>query len=797
MLGIIVGAISVTTLIIQAPKLKASMLNSPLTTTIYDNNGKPVSKLFHEENRIKIDIKNVPKTMKEAVTSIEDRRFYKHSGIDIHRMAGAAIHDIKKGKLAEGGSTITQQVVKRSILSPKKTFGRKIQEAWLALQLERKYSKDQILDMYLNKNYYGERAYGLATASETYFGTKDISKLNVSQMALLAGLPNAPSANNPYTHPKKAADRRDHVLDAMVDTDAITKTQAKKAESIPMKDLVVKKKKPKKNDDTYEAFVDTVYRQLVKDKKVVSEKQFFQGGLKIHTTLDKNVQKKVYELIHSDEIDYPDKYFEAGISVIDTQSGAVRAVGGGRHFKAITYTNYGSQVKNQTGSTMKPVIDYGPAIEHLKWSTAHPITDEPFHYKGSKHKEIHNWDGGYKGSMTLRNALAYSRNIPALKTMYAVGKDQAVEFAENLGLDFKKPVYDPVAIGSYDPGATPLQMAGAYAAFGNKGVYHEPYTVTKINFPDGKTIKPDHPSHTAMHDSTAYMITDILKSVIEYGTGNSIQLPGLPVAGKTGSVGLSEKFRKKHDIYDTSGYSDEWFTGFTTQYTAAIWTGYPSLTAGGKVHYMSSDASKNIAKVFFERLMAGISADQVADFQRPDSVAALANGEFSAKGEAVSGSTEHNEQSKTEQPEKQSPDESKTKQDKEDQDEKDANESDESQHQKDQSKDKDKEKENKKDQNNGHNKDKGSDDSKDNGHQDHPGKGNGNGNDNDNGSGNGNGSGDDNDKGNGNDGNDDGGGQGGGNPGGDDQGDSGGSGNNNGGDNGKGNGDDDNGQGGN
>jgi penicillin-binding protein 1A len=242
--------------------------------------------------------------------------------------------------------------------------------------------------------------------------------------------------------------------------------------------------------------------------------------------------------------------------------------------------------------------------------------------------------------------------------MYAVGKDKAVNFAEKLGLDFQKPVYDPVAIGSYEPGATPLQMAGAYAAFGNKGVYNEPYTVTKIVFPDGKTIKPKHLSHTAMHDYTAYMVTDVLKSVIEYGTGKSIQLPGLPVAGKTGSVGLSDEFRAKHGIIDTGGYSDEWFTGYTTQYTASIWTGYPSLTKDGKVHYMSSIESKNIAKEIFEKLMADISDENVPDFEKPDSVVDIGGGELAVRGEqstSTSEPSENSQQQKTEEPKKQSP----------------------------------------------------------------------------------------------------------------------------------------------
>lgn len=632
LLALAAGGVGVLAVIHNAPDLNPELLDAPLSTTIYDKDNKAKTTLYHKENRSKIDIKKVPQTMKDAVISIEDRRFYKHSGIDLHRIAGAAVTDIKEGRLAEGGSTITQQVVKRVALSANKTFTRKIQEAYLSLKLEQKYSKDQILEMYLNRIFYGNQAYGIATASETYFGTKDLNKLNLSQMAILAGLPNAPATYDPFKHPKKAAERRNKVLQTMLDTGSITQKQAQKAKSQKVKGLLDPSEKNKNDSDKmYKAFEDTVYHELVNElsgqmSKKEIEKEFYQGGLKIYTTLDSDAQKHVYQLLHSDKVAYPGKYFNAGLSLIDTQNGSVRAVGGGRKFKSIGDYNYGSQQKRYPGSTIKPIMDYGPAVDYLKWSTYHPIKDEPFHYKGRKHKEIHNWDQDYDGELTLRQALARSRNVPALKTFYEVGNDKARDFAKGLGIQFKdETIPDASAIGSFEPGVSPMQLAGAFAAFGNEGVYHKPYTIRKVVFPDGRTIEPDHEPKAAMHDYTAYMITDMLKSVItdSHGTGTQVNLPGLPVAGKTGSVGLDQKFKKKHNVQDSSSLSDEWFTGYTSEYTASVWTGYPSLAdKDGNVHYMDRN-TKKVAIALFNQLMNEVSSQNVKDFKMPDSVKKL------------------------------------------------------------------------------------------------------------------------------------------------------------------------------
>ena len=617
-LMMVVGVVSVAVMIHDAPKLNADNLQFPQSTRIYDEDGEQIDTLFHEENRINVSIDDVPEKVQNAILSIEDKRFYDHKGIDIRRLAGAAVSNFKNGWGAEGGSTLTQQVIKRTVLSPEKTLKRKVQEAWLALKLEKKYSKDEILEFYLNNVYYGHGAYGIKTASVTYFGEEDLSELSISQAALLAGLPNSPSATDPFKHPERAEERRDKVLAAMVDNGFINENQLAEAKDEAVKDIVLKEEKKQENDNPYNAYVDAVYEQLVNEDKVVSDEEFFQGGLKIYTHLDSDAQQATYDLLHSEDIAYPDDDFEAGLSLVDTETGAIKAIGGGRNFKAIRYSNYGSHIKHHPGSTIKPILDYGPAIEHLKWSTSHVLTDEPYEY--SDGTPINEWDGKYWGAVSIRRGLEWSRNIPALKAFQAVGEEKAQAFAAGLGINID-PIYESAAIGGFD-GVSPLQMAGAYAAFGNGGTYNEPSAVKKVVFPDGKEWEPDSKSEKAMEDYTAYMITDMLKTVMTSGTGTQANIAGIPVAGKTGSTNIPQEDREKYGIAD--GLRDAWFSGYTTEYSLTVWTGYPSMkNKDGDVQYIKYDGTQDIAKQLFRELMSEVSSQDVKDFAQPDSVVSV------------------------------------------------------------------------------------------------------------------------------------------------------------------------------
>ena len=617
LVSIVIGAVIVN-MILNTPKLEASDLETPLSTQIYNEDEELIGTVFDEENRVQIDIEDVPDEMKDAIVSIEDKRFYKHNGVDFRRILKAVLANIKHGWGSEGGSTISQQVIKRSVLSSEKTLERKVQEAWLAIELEREYSKDEILELYLNNVYLGNGSYGIKTASKSYF-SKDIKDLNLSQMAMLAGLPNAPSLDDPIKDPERAKQRRNKVIQSMANNKITSEEEAEEAKAVSIEDMLDVNDEEKSTRASYNAFIDTVYNQLIKQGEVISEDEFYQGGLKIYTTVEPELQQAVYDVLHSDDIPYPDDDFETGIALIDTKTGDIRAIGGGRNFKSIRDTNYGAAVKQQPGSTIKPVLDYAPAIEHLEWSTAHMLSDEEYQY--SDGTPIKEWDNEYWGSITMRRALEWSRNIPALKAFQEVGEEKAQEFAKGLGIEID-PIYESSSLGGFD-GASPLQMAGAYAAFGNGGEYNQPLSVKKIVYPDGKEWEPEENKPTeAMQDYTAYMTTDMLKTVITSGTGSQANVPELPIAGKTGSTNIPEDIRNEYGIY--SGLLDSWFVGYTPQYALAVWTGYPSFkNKDGEPQYIIEDGTQHIAKQIFRKLMSEISDPLMDDFEKPDSVISI------------------------------------------------------------------------------------------------------------------------------------------------------------------------------
>ncbi len=598
--GIGLGAL-VTYYIATAPKIDAAKLTDPFLSQVYDQNGKLYASLGAEK-RLRIDYNDLPKTLVDAVTATEDSRFFTHHGIDPRRIAGAIKANITNGFGSEGASTITQQVVERSFLTPEKKIKIKVQEQWLALQLERKYSKEEIMEMYLNKIYYGSGAYGVAKASEIYFGKEDLKELTLPEAAMLAGLPQRPSAYNPFEHPDLMKTRMSTVLDLMVRHGKITAEQASKAKQADIPALLTKSRP---DSSPYEAFLQQVRKEV--DEKV-NGANIYTDGLKIYTTLDSKVQDHVEFLLTDSEenpINYKDDEMQAGMVVLDTKNGAIRAVGGSRNNQGVDGYNFAINGGSQAGSTMKPIMAYGPAIEYNKWSTYQQINDDKPYKIGAS--EVRNYNRSYQGWMSMRDALSKSLNVPALKALNETGVDKAQGFAEGLGINFadgKADIRD--AIGGTKTNVTPLQLAGAYRAFGNEGIYNDPYAVTKVEFPDGKVVELKPEPKAAMSDYTAYMVTDMLKTVMSEGTGKSANISDLPVAGKTGTTNLE----------NVEGSPESWFSGYTTNYTISIWTGYPDKRKPLK--------NTDVPKDLFKNTMTEISKDiDTKDFVKPSSVVEL------------------------------------------------------------------------------------------------------------------------------------------------------------------------------
>ncbi|MBK4858107.1 1A family penicillin-binding protein [Enterococcus faecium] len=617
-------------------------LDATVSSKLYTQDGE----LFEDlgaEKREKISANELPKTLEDAIVSVEDRRFYKHIGVDPIRIIGSALSNFTSGGL-QGGSTLTQQLIKLSFFSTSaedQTLKRKAQEAWMAVRLEQKKSKQEILTYYVNKVYMSNGLYGMETASEMYFGKK-LSELSLPQTALLAGMPQAPSAYDPYVYPDQAKKRRDTVLYTMLQNEKISQTEYDQAVNVPVTDGL--QELTQSDDNT--KIVDNYVKEVINEVQEKTDKNVYTDGLEIYTNLDLDAQKKLYDIVNTDQyVSYPDDEMQVASTLIDTNTGKVKAQIGGRHIaEDVTLgNNLAVNTSRDFGSTMKPVTDYGPAFEYLKYSTGKTITDAPYNYEGTS-TPVGNWDNQYMGTITLRQALYLSRNVPAVKLFNEVGSDKVASFLKNLGIEYST-IHQSNAISSNTEeqdrtkyGASSLKMAAAYAAFANGGTYYKPQYVNKIVFQDGteETYEPD--GKTAMSPETAYMITDILKDTITEGTGTNAQIAGLYQAGKTGTSNYTDDEYAKLGI--SSGvYPDILFAGYTPNYSISVWTGYNK-----KMTPVTSESS-HVASDVYRELMQYVSANVTnTDWEMPSGLIRVGGelyykDQYTARSNAITPST--------------------------------------------------------------------------------------------------------------------------------------------------------------
>lgn len=539
---------------------------------------------------------------------------------------------------------MTQQLIKLSFFSTSaedQTLKRKAQEAWMAVRLEQKKSKQEILTYYVNKVYMSNGLYGMETASEMYFGKK-LSELSLPQTALLAGMPQAPSAYDPYVYPDQAKKRRDTVLYTMLQNEKISQTEYDQAVNVPVTDGL--QELTQSDDNT--KIVDNYVKEVINEVQEKTDKNVYTDGLEIYTNLDLDAQKKLYDIVNTDQyVSYPDDEMQVASTLIDTNTGKVKAQIGGRHIaEDVTLgNNLAVNTSRDFGSTMKPVTDYGPAFEYLKYSTGKTITDAPYNYEGTS-TPVGNWDNQYMGTITLRQALYLSRNVPAVKLFNEVGSDKVASFLKNLGIEYST-IHQSNAISSNTEeqdgtkyGASSLKMAAAYAAFANGGTYYKPQYVNKIVFQDGteETYEPD--GKTAMSPETAYMITDILKDTITEGTGTNAQIAGLYQAGKTGTSNYTDDEYAKLGI--SSGvYPDILFAGYTPNYSISVWTGYNK-----KMTPVTSESS-HVASDVYRELMQYVSANVTnTDWEMPSGLIRVGGelyykDQYTARSNAITPST--------------------------------------------------------------------------------------------------------------------------------------------------------------
>lgn len=595
----------------DAPNISQDQLQSGGTSSLYTNDGKFLLSLGTEK-RIYVKNKQIPQQLKDAVVSVEDKRFYNDRlGIDPIRIVGSMLTNAKSNSIAAGGSTITQQLVKLTVFSTdssQRTLRRKAQEAWLAMKIQREYSKDQILEFYINKVYMNYGNYGMGTAANYYY-KKNLNQLDLAQTALIAGLPNAPVAYDPYLYPEKARYRRNIVLKAMLDNNKITKKQYQQAINENIKTGL---KKRRTNTESKIRKIDDPYI-----KEVISEvrsKGFdpYNDNLKITVNIDQKAQNKLYELANNGEVPFTNDAMQIGATVIDPNNGHVVAILGGRHLPSVQLgLDRAVQTGRSTGSSIKPVLDYAPAIQYLNWSTAKILDDSKYVYPGTN-IQLYDWDNRYEGAMTMRYALEQSRNVPAVKTLAEVGVSRASKFVKRMGINVPKNSGLSVAIGA---NASSLQMAGAYSAFATEGIYHKPQFVSKIETPDGLSRNYDSSGTRVMKRSTAYMITDMLKGVIRSGSGTRAQIKGLYQAGKTGTVKYSDEELARYPSYSSTP-KDSWFVGYTRSYVMSVWTGYDNLKDG-----TISGVGQQSAQLMYRSMMTYLMSKKTnANWVKPSSV---------------------------------------------------------------------------------------------------------------------------------------------------------------------------------
>lgn len=559
----------------KAPKFDVSLLDTQESTLLYDMNNKVFAELG-VERREKITYEEMSQSFIDALVATEDSRFFQHNGFDAARFLKASLGQAVGASGAGGASTLSMQVVKNtytdaSLDSGIKGIIRKFTDIYLAVfKLEKTYSKQEIIEFYVNNHYMGDVAYGVEQASQTYFG-KTAKELNLSEAALLAGLFKSPGSLNPYNNPEGASDRRATVLNLMVMHGYITKEERDLAKSIPVSSLLIGKTTTK---NKYQSYIDEVATEISERYDV----NIYNTPMLIYTNMDTAKQTGIDNIFNGTSYNWVDEVVQAGIAVVDVDTGKIVAIGNGRNKDGVGGWNYASRNKRQIGSTAKPLFDYGPGIEYNGWSPATMFDDKEYYY--STGQPMRNSDRQYWGPMTLRNSLAYSRNVPALQAFQQVDNKKIKEFVTKLGItpeiDRYGNLHEAHSIGAFT-GSNALEMAAAYAAFANGGTYYEPYTVNKVVFRNtGKEQTYKSEGVKAMEDSTAFMITDSLRSAVIYGLSSAANVNGVNVAAKTGTTNYPEDMLRNKGL-PLDIVSDSWVIGYDPEYSIGLWYGYPKL----------------------------------------------------------------------------------------------------------------------------------------------------------------------------------------------------------------------------
>lgn len=612
----LIGAVAFASYIVMtAPKFNPSELYAQEPTVIYDANGEVIAKLGAEK-RENISYDQLPEVLIDAIVATEDSKFFQHHGFDLSRFLVASAKQVAFGG-GGGASTITMQVVKNTYTSTVSSgfagIKRKFTDIYMAVfQVEKKYTKKEILEFYVNSYYLGSGAYGVEQASHNYFG-KSAKDLNLAEAAMIAGLFQAPNAYDPYQNPEKAEQRRNQVLSLMLRHKYITEEEYEIASKIKIEDMLVKTEEGGSSENEWQPFIDLVVEDVVDNLKLDP----YKVSMKIYTTMDKEKQRHINKIMSGETYKWQNDKVDAGISVQDVKTGAIVAIGAGRNRVGERQYNTATMISKQIGSTSKPLYDYAPGIEYENWSTYKLFMDEPYHY--SDGTDIYNWDRGYNGLMTLRTAMAQSRNIPALKAFQENKNSNILKFVQSVGLHPEVQngiIHEAHSIGGYT-GECPRDMAAAYAAFGNGGYYIKPYSYTKVILnAEKKEIKTEIQKTRVMSEETAYMMTSLLRSSAQQGLGNQAEIGGAIFGAKTGTSNFDSQTIAKWG-FGPDAVNDLWVDGVSPDYAISVWYGYKNRTEDNAKYYSTSYTISH--RTLFQAVAKGIFK-KGSDWTKPKGV---------------------------------------------------------------------------------------------------------------------------------------------------------------------------------
>jgi penicillin-binding protein 2A len=568
---------------------KKLVMNS--ATTLVDQDGKTVTKLFIE-NRDLVSIEDIPKHVQEAFIAVEDTRFYEHHGIDVRAILRALYRDLLAGSKVEGGSTITQQLAKNVYLSNEKTWFRKTKEVIIALNLEKRYSKQKLLEMYVNQIYFGHGVYGVQAASKFYFN-KDVSELTVEQAALLASIPKSPVKYSPILNPKSSTERRNVVINLMEERGFLSPEEAVRLQGRTLGLHV----QPRSEEPHLLSYIDLVLNEA-EEKYSISNEELLKGGYTITVPMNKKLQQTAYELFQENRF-FPgkDDKAEGAFIVMDNKTGGVLACIGGRHY--IQKGIHRVMVKRQPGSTFKPLAVYGPAMEERFFKPYSMLVDKQLTYGTYEPK---NYNGLYRTEMTMYDAIVESANAPAVWALNAIGIDTGKKYLEKLGIS----IHDnglAIALGGLKNGVSPFDLMRAYRAFAYNGKVIEPYFIEKIEDRNGEVVAKASPKeHQVFSPQTSWYMTRMLEAVVRDGTGKNGFYRGA-LAGKTGTTSY---------LGVKGAVKDAWFAGFTPDVTGVLWMGYDKTD---EKHYLKGGSS--YPTKLFKQILENSDLDKQRSFKKP------------------------------------------------------------------------------------------------------------------------------------------------------------------------------------